>query len=59
MSVGYEYICTRSMRVTGMLQGDVDTIQEKFEFHAAPKLTRVRIHFGTHFAYGGHVKRSV
>ena len=55
MSVGYEYVCTRSMHVAG--QGRYDAISSNFTEHL--KSTRARIHFVKLFAYGGHMKRGV
>ena len=51
----YEYVCTRSMHVTG--RGRYDARSSNFTENL--KSTRVRTHAVTHFAYGGHMKRGV
>ena len=55
MSIGYKYVCTRSMHVLG--RGRYGARSSNFTQHL--KSTRVRIHFVTHFGYGGHVKRGL
>ena len=55
MSVGFEYVCTRSIHVTERGRYDARSLNSTQHL----KSTRVRIHLVTHFAYGGNVKRDV